>query len=174
MKILALDLSTTGAGYAYFNNNKLVESGTIKPDNPFTDKQIAPKMRKKLNMDSRCHDISETILALLKKRAYDEIIIEDTFSGKDPYCFKWLCRLQGIIIGYCLNKIPVLFVLPSQWRKTLKIPLTKEVNSKMVRLKNNDLKNADIAFAKSLGYNPIDDNEADAICIGYSRIITPD
>lgn len=170
--ILALDLSTTGAGYASFDNNgKLQESGVIKPKNPITSTKVDAKLKRKLNMDARCHDVIVGILQILSKNKYDTIIIEDTYSGKDPYCYKWLCRLQGAVIGQCIDKIPIIYKTPTTWRKELGIKSTKIKDGKTVRLKNEELKAADIFYVVSKGYTPEDDNEADAICIGLSYFI---
>ena len=54
--------------------------------------------------------------------------------------------------------------IPSQWRA-----LVKDGGESVPR-KSKDCKVWDIAKVKSMGYDPIDDNEADAILIGQARI----
>lgn len=81
---LCCDLSLKCSGWAKFTNDgRLVKRGRIVPDT-------------EINNCSKIHFIAVKIRGLLT--GVDEVIIEDTYSGKNPVSVKWLDRLGGAVI----------------------------------------------------------------------------
>lgn len=73
----------------------------------------------------------------------------------------WLQAYINFILYDYNKKISILYIYPSEWRKACGIKTGRYI-------KREELKMADIAFAKTLiGDRDINDDVADAIGIGY-------
>lgn len=177
--LLSIDGSTTKTGYAIY---KVYENGTFALHNSgvvIPPKQKAnkgkTKTEKKLSrsqmMDYRMQFMLHTLFtAILKEKNFAYIVVEDTYLGKDANAYKWLCRLQGFLMGYAKIKDLDFFVsAPTHWRKYLSIPVRKG----NYFYKREELKEISLAKVKelNLSINPSEEDEIEAALIGYAKCI---
>lgn len=82
---------------------------------------------------------------------------------KSPQTMKILARLQGIIVGFCMDKeIPFHIYLPTEWRKRL--------GFKQGRASRDQLKQQAIDLVSNSYNLSVNSDEADAICIAIAHI----
>ena len=153
MKILALDLSTKSAGWAFFDDKKLIDYGCIVTTNS--------------NVLTRISTIVEQLEIVHNKYLPQEIIVEEVLPddvGHNSAVYKALMYLQGAV-AVCFNKYgkKLEFFTASEWRKKCGIRTGRGI-------KRDTLKAADIKFVKD-NYNlEVNDDIADAVCIGHAYI----
>lgn len=151
-KILSLDPSTHSTGYAIFENRNLIAHGYLKDSSN--------------NTYLRIEKMVEAIKEIIIQENIDEIVIEEVYieQGINNQTYKVLMHLQGgiMLMINSLNKIKdTNFKYPSEWRKQCGI---KTGNKK----KREELKQEDINFVKEIYKIEVNDDEADAICIGHA------
>lgn len=199
MRILALDYSTH-AGYAVFEDGKLVEHGTIHCDVTLKD---GPYPYNYVNVARRQAEwIRDKIYQ------YDEVphavVIEETNGSKNRYTQKLLEFLHMALLETLLNMaVKVVYVNTNDWRSNLGIWLTKDqrkTNSKLSKAKSKEkarlgrtLTAGELAALKKalgikgkvtkkhaavnyvnerlqLGLKTKDNDAAEAICIGLAYL----
>lgn len=178
--LISLDGSTTKTGYAIYkiyDNGKFAykESGVLKPPN---QKKKDNKNTNKAKKESRTESMTFRMLFLLdaifellqKEKSLAYIIVEDTFLGKDANAYKWLCRLQGFLMGYAkVRHIVYENMYPTHWRSVLGISV-REGNHFFKRdelkvISKNYIQNA-------LGYKHItSEDEGEAVLIGRAYLL---
>lgn len=151
MKVLALDLSSKSTGWSLFEGEKLITYGCITNANP----------------DSlfRIKKMTEEIKKIYQNFKPDSVICEDILPEDvhhNQNVFRTLQYLQAaVVLGLHDYGQSVNFYVSSEWRKKCGIRTGRGV-------KRETLKAADIAFVKS-NYNiDVNDDIADAICIGWA------
>ena len=163
MNILALDLSTKNSGYAIFKEDKLIQFDSFSASSTDVIKRI--------------QRMTDNIYSLLEHLDFqiDKIIIEEILPKHNQYGVgnlhtqKVLSWLQASIIFMLhddFSNIDIEYFYPSEWRALCNIKNGRGI-------KRNEEKELDIKCAKKL-YNiekNIDDDTADAICIGHAYII---
>lgn len=153
MIILSLDLSTKSSGWAIFEEKKLLEKGCISE----TGKTALDRIPK----------ILKSLKNILDEYNPDKVIIEDVLPedvNHNQNVFKSLTYLQGfVVVELNERKIPYEFVTASHWRKNCGIRTGRGI-------KRDTLKTADVNFVKEKYNITVNDDIADAICIGYSYI----
>jgi Holliday junction resolvasome RuvABC endonuclease subunit len=87
--MVSLDLSLSSTGWAVFENKKLIHSGSIQP-------------YPKLSNYQKLYHIVDNLEGLI--RGKEQVVIEDTFSGRNPKTFKELNRLAGAVIYLTVRK----------------------------------------------------------------------
>lgn len=148
--LVSLDVSTKKTGYAIFKNGNYSLSGLISYE-------------KEKDLDERLRGMSMNILSVLDIYKPQIISIEDTYCGRNPSVQKSLNRLQGVIYGWAVrNNADFNLYLPTQWRKYIDEIPTKG--------KRNDLKEKAIEYAVKKYKEDINDDEAEAICIGEATL----
>ena len=157
MKILSLDLSTKSSGWAIFDNGLLMKSGCIT----CTSLDLIKRIKK---MTAEIRDI------INENGPIDKIIAEEVRPEGTGYgvgnqkTHKALMYLQAAITFMLyddFNKKEMELIYPSSWRASIGIKTGRGI-------KRTSLKEKDIQFVKE-NYNlDVNDDEADAICIGYS------
>lgn len=157
MIILALDLSTKKSGYAIFENGNLKDYGCI----------IAGST----NLFHRIDKMVEEIKEILEKYEIDKVIIEDVIPDDvkgNQKVYKALTYLQGYILHTLddYDLLPAEFFTASQWRKRCGIQTGP-------RVKRESLKPKDIQFVKEKYNIEVNDDIADAICIGHAYLSPP-
>lgn len=153
MILLALDLSTKSSGYAVYQDNELIAHGcvTIGDSNLFTR---ITKMTEEIKDKVTTYNPSIVII--------EDVIPDDVHHNQAVY--KSLIYLQGFIANVLsVCKIPFKFYTASEWRKKCGIQTGKGI-------KRETLKSKDIDFVKKQFEIEVNDDEADAICIGYAAI----
>lgn len=157
MTILALDLSTKSSGWACFNDGELVTHGCITSAS--TD------------LIKRIHIMTDSIKEILQNNSeIEKIIIEEVrpeggYGVGNQKTHKALMYLQASIeflIHDNFSKIKIEYIYPSSWRAILGIKNGRGV-------KRVTLKEADIAFVQNKYNINVNDDEADAICIGLAQ-----
>ena len=155
MITLALDPSTKSTGWAIFDNQSLIKSGCITASSP--------------NLYSRIDKMIKEISALFLTYQITNVAIEDVIPEDvrhNQTIFKALIYLQGFILHEINNHSSVKtikFYTTSEWRKLCGIHTGRGV-------KRESLKPADKAFVKNQFNVSVNDDEADAICIGFAFV----
>lgn len=153
MKILSLDLSTKSSGWAIFDNGILITSGCITASS--TD------LLKRINI------MIDELKKVVEQYQPDKVIAEEVRPENGMQNLKThraLMWLQGgiALMLYDYNKkLEIELIYPSSWRAAIGIKTGRGI-------KRTSLKEKDIQFVKE-NYNlDVNDDEADAICIGYA------
>ena len=158
MKILSLDLSTVCSGWDLFESTaptyeatKLHRYGTIEP---------LPK----LSESERYFCITHQVDMLIRLFRPDQLVIEDTFCGKNVTTLKTLNRLAGHVqsVWFRLRQRDAAFYMPAQTRKSVGLSGRAE-KPEIVEGVNK--------FFKLRG-KVTDHNAADSIVLGYHHILT--
>jgi len=161
MNILSLDLSTKSSGWAYFENEELKEHGCITSASTDLIKRIY-KMR-------------DEIAAILDKHEITKIVVEEVRpeggfgvgNTQTHRALMWLQAATAFLIHDNYPQIQIDYIYPSSWRAKLGIKNGRGI-------KRTSLKEADIAFVKDKYNIEVNDDEADAICIGLAEYIKED
>ena len=157
MNILSLDLSSKSSGWAFFENNKLIDYGCITSAS--TD------------LIKRIYIMRDGIQEVLNKYTIDKVYVEEVrpqggFGAGNIQTHRALMWLQAAI-AFMLHdfdkKITLEYVYPSTWRATIGIKNGRGI-------KRESLKQADIAFVKERYNISVNDDIADAICLGISQL----
>jgi Holliday junction resolvasome RuvABC endonuclease subunit len=157
MFYLALDLSTKSSGYAVFEDKKLIEYGCITAAST-----------------NVWHRIDKMIIELdkiLQYYQFSHIYIEDVYPEDvkgNLTVWKILTYLQGFVL-HLLDKynLKSTFLTASEWRSKCGIHTGRGI-------KRESLKAKDIAFVKNQFGLDVNDDVADAICIGCAALgVTP-
>lgn len=133
MRRLALDISTK-TGYALFEDDKLLEHGTLRLDKKVESFGEYPKSYY-LAASAMCDLIDK----LIQRVHPEEIVIEETNKGKNRYTQKILEFTHCCVIEWCgieHYNLPLKYINTSDWRKTLGIIMPKEykkLNAKLSR-----------------------------------------
>lgn len=153
MYILALDLSTKASGFAIYEDKKLIDYGCITAASS--------------NLFNRIDKMIEELTKILQKYKFDCVYIEDVFPEdvhNNRNVFDALKYLQGYVL-HLLNdfKLKHTFYTASKWRAKCGIHTGRGI-------KRESLKPQDIAFVKKQFGLDVNDDIADAICIGYAAV----
>lgn len=156
MKFISLDLSTRSTGLAIFNNNKLESYKLITASSN--------------DLIKRIQKITKEIKEIIEENTeIEKIILEEVHIDSDNVATKniathralmWIQASINFMVHDNFPNIIIEYVYPGTWRKTCGIKTGRGV-------KRDSLKTADIQFVKD-NYNiDVNDDVADAICIGY-------
>lgn len=152
--ILAIDGSTKSSGAAIFDGNKLIDVQCITSNDKDLIKRIYI-MRDGIDNILQCYP------------AINQIVLEEVHPEKNLTNIKThkaLMYLQAEINFLIHDKYPnikINYMYPSEWRKICGI---KTGAGK----KRDQLKPEDIKFIKDKYNKDVNDDEADAICIGHA------
>lgn len=156
MKILSLDLSTKSSGWAIFDDEKLIDHGCITASS--TD------------LINRIHKMTDSLIEILQKYEIDKIIVEEVRpeggygvgNQKTHKALMWLQAAVAFLIHDHYSSIEIEYIYPSSWRANLGIKNGRGI-------KRQTLKEADIEYVQNKYNILVNDDEADAICIGLSQ-----
>jgi len=96
MRVLSLDLSTTGTGWAIFEGERLVDYGVIKPKVTKEYKHLQYPFFQLMKM----HNICRQIVSVVATGPWDHIVIEEINRGKNRLGQKTLDGLHWILMEY--------------------------------------------------------------------------
>lgn len=156
MKILSLDLSTKSSGWAIFEDKKLINHGCITSSS--TD------------LIKRIHKMTDEIKQILiNNQKIEKIIVEEVRpeggygvgNQKTHKALMWLQAAVAFLIHDNFSSVEIEYIYPSSWRAKLGIKNGRGI-------KRTTLKEADITFVKNTYNILVNDDEADAICIGLA------
>ena len=153
MKVLALDLSTKSAGWAFFDGQKLIDYGCIVTTNS--------------NVLTRISTIVEQLEIVYQRYLPQEVIVEEVLPedvGHNNAVFKALMYLQGVV-AIMFNKYgkKLEFFTASEWRKKCGIHTGRGI-------KRDILKAADMKFVEDHYKIVANDDICDAILIGRAYV----
>jgi len=151
--LLTLDASTKSTGWAIFENTQLTNYGVITATSP--------------NLYKRIDKMITEIDKLVEQYQPNNIVIEEVLPAdvrNNNNVFKALIYLQGFIC-HTLDKYKIIptFIVASHWRRLCGIKTGSSI-------KRESLKPKDIAFVKKEYGIDVNDDIADAICIGYATL----
>lgn len=151
-KMLSLDTSSTDSGYAYWENGQLIEYGSLN-------------LSKEKDSLIRQEDMIIGLHKLTKQYKPDICVVESPPLINSPATLIMLTEIVGAVRGMVIDSAEYVEYSPTKWRKLIphegKIPI-----------KRKDAKTWDIARVKELfQVETKNDNIADAILIGYARIM---
>lgn len=158
--ILALDLSTKSSGYAIFDNCSLVTYGCLTASSSDVIKRI-----QKIIIDL------DNLILNKYKDTIDKVVIEEVrpevgSNVTNLHTHKVLMWLQAaleFLLHEHYPKVKVEYMYPSEWRKQCGIKTGRGV-------KREQLKFEDIKFVKRTFNLNVNDDEADAIGIGFAYV----
>lgn len=159
MNLLSLDLSTKSSGWAYFENGELKKHGCITSASTDLIKRIY-KMRDEIAIILDQYNVTKIIV--------EEVRPEGGFGVGNTQTHRALMWLQAATAFLIHDKYPHIqldYIYPSSWRAKLGIKNGRGI-------KRITLKEADIAFIKEKYNIEVNDDEADAICIGLAEYST--
>lgn len=157
MKILSLDASTKSTGWAVFEDTKLIDYGCITSAS--TD------------LIKRIYVMRDNIKEIIEKYEINKIILEEvrpeggfgTGNIQTHRALMWLQAGIAFMIHDDCKKIVIDYVYPSSWRAACGIKNGRGV-------KRQSAKQLDIAFVKEQYGINVNDDIADAICIGHAEV----
>ena len=154
MITLALDLSTKSSGWAIFEGQELKDYGCITAGSA--------------NLYKRIDKMISELGTILDKFQINNVMIEDVIPEDvhgNQTVFKALMYLQGYVMHLLddHNLTNIKFYTASEWRKKCGIHTGRGV-------KRESLKPKDIQFVYSQYGIKVNDDVADAICIGFAAV----
>jgi len=147
--LLSLDTSTTSTGWAIFQDGVYQESGVIDD------------FKKEKNGYKRLELMVKELLTSIEQLQPDIIVIEKDVVFGNMKVIDMLMKIIGAVYGFCLfNGITYYEFAPSEWRKYVKLQAFGR--------KRDEFKKASIKYIKDNLNMEVNDDEADAICIGLA------
>ena len=152
-KMMSFDTSSTISGYAYWENGVLIESGVLDHS-------------KEKDTVIRVEDMSIDLISRLKKISPDIVSIERPPYCNSPDTLIMLSEIVGCVKGWAINNGADYVEYPvNKWRKLI-AGKDETIPGNRKEAKPWDIEKVKVLF----NMIPVDDNEADAILIGYARI----
>lgn len=147
--LLSLDTSTTSTGWAVFQNGIYQDSGVID------------EFKKEKNGYKRLGLMVKKLLMYIEQLNPDIIVIEKDVVFGNMKVIDMLMKIIGAVYGFCLkNEIIYYEFAPSEWRKYVKLQAFGR--------KRTEFKQASIKYVKDNFNKEVNDDEADAICVGIA------
>ena len=153
MILLSLDLSSKSSGWAIFKDSMLIDSGCVTSSS--TD------LMKRINV------MKDGIKTIVEKYNPDKVVAEEVRpengmqNVKTHRALMWVQAAIALMLYDYNKKIELELIYPSSWRAAIGIKTGRGI-------KRTSLKEKDIQFVKENYSLDVNDDEADAICIGYS------
>ena len=153
MTLLSLDLSTKSSGWAIFEDGILRDSGYITSASTDLLKRIKV-------MEDGLKEVIEKYNP--NKVVAEEVRPENGMQNiKTHRALMWLQGCIAMMLYEYNKKLEMELIYPSSWRAAIGIQTGRGI-------KRASLKEKDIEFVKENYGMTVNDDEADAICIGYS------
>lgn len=150
LKVLSFDQSTRVSGWAYFEDGKYIESGTVDMS------------KSKLETDQRSFEMAKELWKIMKKYKPEHLILENVQQQSSVSTVIILARLAGMIIGYAeAHNVHTHIFLPSQWRKVLSY-------KQGAKVKRQELKQQSIDYIKENFNLELSEDECEAVAIGVA------
>ena len=145
--MITIDASTKCTGMATFINGSY-KQGVLVDVSDVGD------------LDERFPAMVKQILDVLNEQKPKIIYMEEIYGANNVHTSRYLFRLIGVVYGWCLShKCEFNTVFPSAWRKALGFNQGKGV-------KRSDLKKQSINYVNKRYNITVNDDMADAICMG--------
>ena len=163
--MIAIDGSTKSTGVAIFKDGQLQRYKNIQDNGKNVLKRIKfmTDEIEKVYKSTRTRDGGDGRVKIVMEQVIPDNLNEAKWSYNQT-TFKALFYLQAaIVLMFDSYGLDVEFILPSQWRKICGIDQTKYANRDI-------LKARDVAFVKEKFGIDVNDDIADAICIGWAKL----
>lgn len=151
--LISLDQAAKVSGFAIFEDEKLVRSGTfsIPPHKPI-EERLARFYQELTDLYYDYADCDNI------EFAFEDIQLQ----AGNVKTYKVLAYVQAVLLLFCFyNKIPYTVSTPSHWRKLLGGSFGR---------KREEQKQHAIEYVKDVCGKDVSSDEADAVCIGLARI----
>ena len=146
-KLITIDSSTNKSGIGYYENGNFINYELLD----FSYDKVLLSRYKKMTLG---------IWELLEKYDPDIVYIEEMVVVKNAHTQRFLTRLQGAICMWCdLHNCEFNTIRPTSWRKQLNF-------SQGSKVKRDQLKQQSIQYVKDNYGLAVNDDIADALCIG--------
>lgn len=161
---MGVDASTTSFGWAFFDDDKLIDSGTLKPvGNRWQDRLVwlVPELIKLIKQYRPCVAYIENV-PLKRQGGLETLVI--------------LGAVQGMIISlFASFGIQMKFLMPNQWRHDIGIYDGTREGTKRDKLKEKAVVKANELFGLNLRWvkpnsAKNEDDRGEAILIAFSQI----
>ena len=154
MIILALEASTKSTGVALFEDKVLIKYECFTASSS--------------DLIQRIKKITSQLNSFISENKVDKILLEEVRpeQGTNLNTYKALMWLQAAInfmVHENFPRVKIEYVYPSSWRAACGIKNGRGI-------KRDELKQADIEFVKKNYGVSVNDDIADAICIGHAEI----
>ena len=164
MITIAIDASTKSTGVAVFKDKQLTRRHNIQDNG----KNVLKRIKTMTDCIEEIYIAEKDLNEGHQIQVIMEQIIPDNLNEAkwthNQATFKALFYLQAaIVLMFDSHGLDVEFILPSQWRKICGIDQTKYANRDI-------LKARDVAFVKEKFGIDVNDDIADAICIGWAKL----
>lgn len=147
IKLLTIDSSTNKSGLGYYEHGKYIGYDLLD-------------FSKDKKMESRFESMSIRLLDKLDEFNPDIVYIEETVVLRNAQTQRFLTRLQGVVYGWCVKHYCEFNTIrPTEWRKQLSFNQGKNV-------KREQLKQQSMDYVKEKYNIEVNDDVADALCIG--------
>ena len=115
-------------------------------------------------MNNRFEKMSLGLINTLNRLKPDIIFIAETVVLRNAQTQRFLTRLQGVVYAWCItNNCKFNVIRPTVWRKLVGIKQGKNI-------KREQLKQESIDYVKTKYNIDVNDDIADAICIGDAAL----
>jgi Holliday junction resolvasome RuvABC endonuclease subunit len=153
MITLAIDASTKSSGWSIYDGQDLKDYGCITASSS--------------NLFRRIHKMVDEIEKIIKQYNVEEVAIEDVIPDDvrhNQNVYKALVYLQGFLADkFDEYGLKVTYYVASAWRKKCAIHTGRGI-------KRESLKPKDMEFVKNQFGLSVNDDVADAICIGFAHV----
>lgn len=144
---MSIDSSTNKTGIAIYKNGELINF-------------ILIDCSKNKIMNDRFKEMSIQLLKQLDIDMPAIIYIEETVVLRNAQTQRFLTRLQGVVYAWCIrNNCEFNTIRPTEWRKELSFSQGRNI-------KREQMKQQSIQYVKNRYNLDVNDDVADAICIG--------
>lgn len=155
MKVIAIDASSKSSGYAIFDGTKLIAYGCLTATSTDVIKRIQ-KIVNGLQSLMQEHQIEKVIL--------EEVRPENGLQNIQTHrILLWLQAAIAFMVHDNFPKVQITYIYPSEWRKACGIKTGRGV-------RRESLKAADIQFVRDTYGIEMNDDAADATCIGHAYV----
>lgn len=147
-KMISIDSSTNKTGFAIWEDGKFIRSGLID-------------LSSNKDITKRLPEMMKQITTLLSDEKADLVYVEEMNVTRNAQVARFLVRLQGAIQYWCaINGKWFETIQPTKWRKAIDL--------KGKSRKREDMKQAAIDHVDTEFDLQVNDDEAEAICIGQA------
>ena len=161
-----LDQSTSHCGYSVWNNDKLIGHGVYSPKGKDSTLKTHDLEIWFTDLYEYCRTKGNIIEINLEDIQFQKSINGNSkgfvASDGNVLTYKVLARLQGVLIESCIQKnVPWNLIAPSHWKSKCGIKSHYR----------RDQKKECCDIVKERYGLDVTDDEADAVCMGYSRLV---
>lgn len=128
LRIISIDQASVNTGWAVFQDGVYKESGVI-----------SLKGKDWTDTDIRLNEMIKQIFHVINEAMPDLVVMEDVYKQANQASFKLLSRLQGAIMGFCLEYDYGLYIMaPTVWRSCLGFNQGKTIKRNSLKIQSQE------------------------------------